>query len=180
MADVSWTARRFTEEVIDPALAAIALDDPAARASVRQLLLGTALQESGLKHLRQLANKDGTRGPALGYFQMEPATHDDIWMNFLNFRPALAARARAAAGQAVGRPKAERMVESHLYAAVMARLRYRRAPGKLPAAGDVKGMGAYWKAHYNTVLGKGRAAEFEAKLAKALPQLSGGSLLNAG
>jgi hypothetical protein len=169
MADQVWTVRSFAQKVIDPALAAIALD--AATTGVRQLLLGTALQESGLKHLRQLASKDGRRGPALGYFQMEPATHDDIWVNFLDFRRALAARTLAVAGLASGRPEAELMVENHVYAAVMARLRYRRAPGTLPAAGDVKAMGAYWKAHYNTVLGKGLASEFEAKLTKALPEL---------
>ncbi|MGX9962205.1 hypothetical protein ACVFYP_02720 [Roseomonas sp. F4] len=171
MADAVWTVQGFAQKVIDPALAAIALDDPEATTAARQLLLGTALQESGLKHLRQLANRDGTRGPAVGYFQMEPTTHDDIWVNFLDFRKALAARARAVAGLASGHPKAELMVENHIYAAVMARLRYRRAPGKLPAAGDVKAMGAYWKAHYNTPLGKGLASEFEAKLTKALPEL---------
>ena len=92
-------------------------------------------------------------------------------VNSLAFRKALAARTLAVAGLASGRPKDELMVENHIYAAVMARLRYRRAPGKLPAAGDVKAMGAYWKAHYNTALGKGLASEFEAKLAKALPEL---------
>jgi len=172
MAETVWTPGPFTAQVIDPALVALALDPPDRLAGVRQLLLGTALQESGLRHLRQLANRDGTRGPALGYFQMEPATHDDIWATFLTFRPALAARVRAVPGAAVGRPKAELLVHNHVYAAVMARLRFRRAPGALPAAGDVRAMGAYWKAHYNTVLGKGRASEFEAKLAAALPALS--------
>lgn len=175
MADAIWTARSFTEAVIDPALAAIALDDPGARAGVRQLLLGTALQESGLKFLRQLANRDGTRGPALGYFQMEPATHDDIWVNYLAFRRPMATRVMAvvmaAAGLSGGRPKAELMLENHIYAAVMARLQFRRAPGILPAAGDVRAMGAYWKAHYNTALGQGQASAFAAKLARVLPEL---------
>ncbi|MDP3414532.1 hypothetical protein [Falsiroseomonas sp.] len=178
MAEIVWTPGKFTAQVIDPALAALALDPPDRLVGVRQLLLGTALQESGLRHLRQLANRDGTRGPALGYFQMEPATHDDIWRTFLAFRPALTARVRAVPGLAAGQPKAEVLVHHHVYAAVMARLRFRRAPGVLPAAGDVQAMGAYWKAHYNTVLGKGRASEFEAKLAAALPALS--SELSAG
>lgn len=172
MAEIVWTPGKFTAQVIDPALAALALDPPDRLVGVRQLLLGTALQESGLRHLRQLANRDGSRGPALGYFQMEPATHDDIWQTFLTFRPALAARVRAVPGVAVARPKAELLVHNHVYAAVMARLRFRRAPGALPAAGDVRAMGAYWKAHYNTALGKGRASAFEAKLAAALPALS--------
>ncbi len=170
MVEFVWTVGSFTRKIIDPALSALGLDPPEQAEAVRQLLLGTALQESGLRHLRQLANRDGSRGPALGYFQMEPATHDDIWATFLAFRPPLAARVRAAAGSA-GRPGAEMLLHNHVYAAVMARLRYRRAPGALPAAGDVRAMGAYWKAHYNTALGKGRASEFEAKLAAALPEL---------
>ncbi|WP_439598895.1 hypothetical protein [Falsiroseomonas sp.] len=173
MSEAVWTAGTFLEKVIDPALAALGLDEPEGRAGVRLLLLGTALQESGLKHLRQLANRDGSRGPALGYFQMEPATHDDIWATYLAFRKPLAARVLAVAGLAPGspQPKAELLVQNHLYAAVMARLRYRRAPGALPAAGDVAAMGAYWKAHYNTALGRGRASEFVARLAAALPEL---------
>ncbi|MFC3001130.1 hypothetical protein [Falsiroseomonas tokyonensis] len=171
MAEVTWTAQAFLEQVIDPALEALALDDAAARDGLRLLLLGTALQESGLKHLRQLPNRDGSRGPALGYFQMEPATHDDIWATWLAYRGPLASRVLAVAGLLAGRPKAELLVQNHIYAAVMARLRYRRAPGRLPAAGDVAAMAAYWKAHYNTALGRGRASEFEAKLAAALPAL---------
>jgi hypothetical protein len=65
-------------------------------------------------------------------------------------------------------------VADSVYAAAMARLRYRRAPGRLPAAGDVAGMAAYWKRHYNTPLGRGVPAEFAARLARALPLLSAG------
>jgi hypothetical protein len=174
MEQVVWTPADFTRQIIDPALRALDLDPPAARPAVRQLLLGTALQESLLRHLRQLPNRDGSRGPALGYFQMEPATHDDIWKTFLAFRPALAARMRALAGLPAGRPEAERLVGDSVYAAAMARLRYRRAPGRLPAAGDVAGMAVYWKLHYNTPLGRGAPAEFAARLARALPLLSAG------
>jgi hypothetical protein len=174
MEQVVWTPDDFTRHVIDPALRALDLDPPAARLAVRQLLLGTALQESLLRHLRQLPNRDGSCGPALGYFQMEPATHDDIWKTFLGFRPALAARMRALAGHPVGRPEVGRLVSDSVCAAAMARLRYRRAPERLPAADDVAGMAAYWKRHYNTPLGRGAPAEFAARLARALPLLSSG------
>ncbi|NKE46433.1 hypothetical protein HB662_16745 [Roseomonas frigidaquae] len=180
MVDAVWTPGRFAAQVIDPALAALGLDPPARLAGVRQLLLGTALQESGLRYLRQLAHRDGRRGPVLGYFQMEPATHDDIWATYLAFRPALSALVLAIAGDGDGKPKAALMAENHVYAAAMARLRFRRAPGALPAAGDVAAMGAYWKAHYNTVQGRGRASEFEAKLAAALPELHPAVPLSAG
>ncbi|WP_338332147.1 hypothetical protein [Acetobacter sp. LMG 32666] len=57
------------------------------------LLLGTALVESGIYFLRQL------RGPALGFWQMEPATHDDCWHTFLNQKADLAQAARLIAGR---------------------------------------------------------------------------------
>jgi hypothetical protein len=174
MEQVAWAPANFLSKVIDPALAALDLDPPAGRAGVRQLLLGTALQESLLRHLRQVPNPDGSRGPALGYFQMEPATHDDIWKTFLAYRAPLATRVRTLAGLPPGRPRADLLASDPVYAAAMARLRYRRAPGMLPQAGDVAGMAAYWKRHYNTPLGRGVAAEFAAKLARVLPELSAG------
>ena len=49
------------------------------------LLMGTAAQESALgEYIRQLGN-----GPALGIFQMEPETFDDIVRNYLSYRPDL-------------------------------------------------------------------------------------------
>lgn len=42
------------------------------------LLLGTALVESNLEHLKQIGG-----GPALGFFQMEPETFDDIFYRYL-------------------------------------------------------------------------------------------------
>ena len=71
-------ADQFTRLIIRPALKIIGLDFRAAE----ELLLGTALQESRLTYLHQLGG-----GPALGLFQMEPGTHDDIWTNYLWNRP---------------------------------------------------------------------------------------------
>jgi hypothetical protein len=53
--------------------------------AAEQLLLGTAMQEDDLVHRRQMGG-----GPARGFFQMELATHNDIWQNFLKFRKELA------------------------------------------------------------------------------------------
>ncbi|KAF0118141.1 MAG: hypothetical protein FD149_866 [Rhodospirillaceae bacterium] len=73
----------FVTTVIRPTLLHLGLHSPAAEA----LLLGTAIQESRLgTYLRQTGG-----GPALGVYQMEPATHEDIWTNFLAYRPDLAA-----------------------------------------------------------------------------------------
>lgn len=46
--------------------------------SAELLLLATGAQESQFERLHQLGS-----GPALGIFQMEPDTHDDIWESYL-------------------------------------------------------------------------------------------------
>lgn len=121
-----------------------------------ELLLGTALKESGgLRWRRQL---DG--GPARGLFQMEQATHDDIWRTYLAYRPALADAIRSAFTPAGGTLEFEQVTDDDAYAAVMARLKYYRVSAPLPPAGDVQAQALYWKTHYNTKLGKGTAASY--------------------
>lgn len=164
----AWTPEAFLKDIVDPAIAALPLDVDNGETipGLRLMLFGTALQESLLTHVEQLPNKDGSRGPALGYFQMEPATHKDIWANYLAYRKAVASQLLALAELKSGVPKAEILKTNHVYAAAMARVHYRRAPGKMPGGVDVKAAAAYWKQYYNTPLGKGKASEFEDKLAK--------------
>lgn len=121
-----------------------------------ELLVGTALKESGgLRWRRQL-----NHGPARGLFQMEGATYDDIWRNYLAFRPALADAIRSAFTPAGGELTFDQIVDDDAYAAVMARLKYYRVPAPLPPAGDVQAQARYWKEHYNTKLGKGTVASY--------------------
>lgn len=143
-------AQVFLEVVIRPALLALGLHSAAAE----ELLLGTAMVESQLVHREQLGG-----GPALGLFQMEPATHDDIWTHYLAYRPALARKVEAL----LSRPDADRHAEllvNDVYAAAMARIHYKRVAEALPAVGDTDAMAGYWKRYYNTPRGKGRAAKY--------------------
>jgi hypothetical protein len=133
--------------VIRPALEAIGLYSPAAE----QLLIGTGLQESGFRKLRQYG-----KGPALGLWQMEPFTHDDLWATYLNRKPDLAARLREICVD----PAAGSLAWNLRYAAAMCRVKYYRVPAKLPAADDIEAQAAYWKMHYNTPLGRGTVAEY--------------------
>jgi hypothetical protein len=134
------TAIVFLNTVIEPAIQAISLWSPAAG----QLLLGTALQESKLYQRRQIGG-----GPALGLFQMEPITHDDIWESYLRYRPVLAGRVLVVA-QRTEPPDAEWLVTHDRYAAAMARIKYLRSPEVLPAGDDVVAMAAYWGKFYNS------------------------------
>lgn len=128
--------RRLIEQVLhdtDPALA-----DPVA---VR-LLLGTAAVESQFgTYLRQV------HGPALGVFQMEPATFDWLQVKYGLQYPIIADR------------EASELEWDLRLAIIMARLRYRAVPKPLPAD-NVTALADYWKEHYNTKLGAGTVEQF--------------------
>lgn len=128
-----------------------------------ELLLGTAAQESGDgEFIFQVGG-----GPALGVWQMEPATHDDIWQNYLAYRKDLSARMERLVLDAF--PKASQMSGNIFYACAMARVQYLRSPLPLPAAGDLKGQAELYKQVYNTPGGAATIDEYlkNAKVALA-------------
>ena len=144
---------QFRELILKPALTVVDAYSPAAE----ELVLGTALQESRLEFIKQLGG-----GPALGLFQMEPNTHEDIWVNYLAYNDELADKVKSlAAPTTANHPSANELIGNMWYAAAMCRVHYRRVPEALPAAGDVPGMAAYWKEYYNTYLGAGTEEEYE-------------------
>jgi len=125
-----------------------------------ELLLGTAAQESFMgTYLKQL------HGPAFGIYQMEPATHDDIWRSYLRFGSGkLDEKVR---GFMVGvEPSAGQMVWNLAYATAMARVHYYRIREALPSLHDVDAMARYWKRYYNTALGRGTVEEFKKNYAR--------------
>lgn len=140
--------------VVRPALEYVGIHSEAAE----QLVMGTITQESRGMYIQQLGG-----GPALGIVQMEPATHADLWENFIRFRPGLRDKLQSLAsyrnpGAAV--PLADELVFNLWYAVAMARVHYLRQKEALPKAGDVVGMANYWKRYYNTEHGKGKPSEF--------------------
>lgn len=131
-------------------------------AAAEELLLGTAVQESlCFTYRRQMGS-----GPALGYYQMEPATHDDIGNNYLKYRPSVGELASSfLTGKSVGSAALEFNDD---YATAMARVHSRRVSAPLPKAGDVAAQARYWKRFYNTVAGQGRASEYVEKWNKCV------------
>lgn len=130
--------------IIRPALTSIGLGTEAAI----NLITGVGLAESAYRTLRQYGG-----GPALGYWQMEPATHDDCWKNFLAYRPMLEHLVIKIAGTA--NPTAQLLTTNDAYAAVMARVRFFRSRSPIPPSNDPAALCWYWKAVYNTGLGAG-------------------------
>lgn len=143
-------ATQLREYVVRPALKAIDKWSKAAE----NLVMGTAAQESNLKYIHQLGN-----GPAVGLFQMEPATYKDIWANYLEYRLELTDKILSAIESEVT-PVSGRMVWDLRLSAIMCRVHYMRVPKPLPDENDVWEMARYWKTFYNSELGKGTVEEF--------------------
>jgi len=116
-----------------------------------ELLMGTCAQES---HLGTYINQ--INGPALGIFQMEPATEIDIWYNYVHFNEGL----KKSLGGDWSCPSLRRLESDLAYQIVMARLHYRRVRGYLPKVDDLEGQARYWKQFYNTPKGKGTVEEY--------------------
>lgn len=136
--------------------------------AAEQLLLGTAAQESRLGYLHQLG-----RGPAVGIWQMEPFTHDDLWRTtLLGASNPLARKVRTLELPDWYGNDAKEMAGNLYYACAMARVFYRRIQAPLPPVFDARAMGDYWKKYYNTVHGKGTVDEFIASWQLIAPALS--------
>lgn len=142
-------ARHLRDFVVRPTLRRIGMWSQAAE----NILIGTIYQESrGGHYLHQLGN-----GPALGIYQIEPATHNDVWDNYLHYRDALAKKVKNLAPLS---DLDEQLIVNLSYATAIARLIYYRIPKALPPANDIYALAKYWKAHYNTEQGKGTVEEF--------------------
>jgi len=121
--------------------------------SAVNLLLGTAIQESRLTYLKQ---KGG--GPALGLFQIEPATLNDIYFRYLlreDKRELMERVQRFTTQQGIR----DQVISNIPFAVVIARVRYLMVPEALPDDDDVEALGKYWETYYNGG-GKGHAYGF--------------------
>lgn len=143
--------KQFREFVVRPTLRYLNLWTQAAE----NLVVGTAIQESGLRYVDQLTPGPG---PAYGVFQIEKATHDDLLRWVQRTRPDLAGRLESLKG--VHPPGVDQLHTNLAYGAAMCRLYYLRTGKPLPEADDIEGMAAFWKRHYNTFKGKGRPDQF--------------------
>ncbi|NLZ40370.1 MAG: hypothetical protein GX886_03780 [Comamonadaceae bacterium] len=152
-------ADHLRREIIAPALRHIGMWSGAAE----NLLLGTAAVESRMgTYLRQVGG-----GPALGIWQVEPATHLDCWDNWLDYRPEIARLVLDLVPRIYRLPDdspvpvdPQALASCPLYCCAIARIVYRRAPEPLPAPTDWAALEAYHKRRYNTVAGKTKLGEF--------------------
>lgn len=141
--------RELKERVIRPALTAVGLHSEGAE----MLLLGTAVIESNLEYLKQI------KGPALSFWQIEPATHKDV-KKWLSYRDNWKLRDRVLSACLMGvLPDDEALLWNMRYACLIARIVYLRSPEPIPAPTDAHRMALMHKLVYNTPLGKTDAGE---------------------
>jgi len=137
---------QLRECIIKPALSAMQLYSDAA---VELLIFTCAVESKGGTYLHQI------KGPALGIYQMEPRTYNDIWQNYLRSQPTML-HILGANFDAYRMPSEDRMVYDLLFATAMARLHYLRIRKDLPDAKDIDGIWNYYKEFYNTHEGKSK------------------------
>jgi hypothetical protein len=97
-------------------------------------------------------------GPALGIYQMEPATHDDIHENFIRFDDGLRGKIKDYNLMAMPIDAAHEMIGNLYYATAMCRIHYLRVPEPIPDY--LGGQAQYWKTHYNSEKGAGTVQQY--------------------
>ena len=117
------------------------------------LVFKTGMAETGYRHLKQMGN-----GPALGFWQVEPATIKDTMENYVKYRPELEKGLKKLGYS--DNDMEYRVMSNIALQAVFCRLKYKRDKYALPLIGDLQGQAEYWKRVYNTHLGKGTIKHF--------------------
>jgi len=153
--------------IIRPALEQVDLWSEAAE----NLLIGTGLVESNYEFIRQWPS-----GPAMGFWQMEKATHDWLWTDYLMRKGRQELALRILPFISSKRPTPDDLVDmvtnrnwlpdstmmcgNAFYATIMCRLKYYTIPQALPGPDDIEGLASYWKKYYNTEAGAGDPDHF--------------------
>jgi len=117
------------------------------------LIYKTGNAETGYKHLKQMGG-----GPAIGFWQVEPATLIDIMDNYVKYRSKLEKGLKSLGFDR--RCMETRVMSNIALQAVFCRLKYKRDRHPLPKANDLEAQAKYWKRVYNTHLGKGTIEHF--------------------
>jgi len=127
--------------------------------NAQMLLLSTAAIESKCGYyIKQI------KGPALGIWQMEPATYHDIYDNCdalkqQDFEDSIS---KLSIDYDFVFDECNSLVINPMYACAMARLKYSMDTEQLPFYADIYGIYAYYKRIYNTPLGASTFEKFKA------------------
>lgn len=133
----------FIYNIVRPTLKQMGMWSPAAE----KLLVMIACHESaGFKYRKQIS------GPAISFFQIEPATFSDVWDRYLGTRQLK----KSNVSQFLPNDLAplEALATSDEFATAIARMKLYMVPAALPLVTDDEALARYAKKHWNTYLGK--------------------------
>ena len=119
-----------------------------------ELIMRTGKAETGYRALMGY----GKGNPALGFWQVEPATMFDTWENYVMYRPKIR-DVLWQLGLNDGDMKFSLLTNIALQAA-FCRLKYRRDSNPIPPASNMVAQAEYWKRVYNSELGRGTIEHF--------------------
>ncbi len=134
--------KQFKDFIVRPTIVNLGIKDSDIHIN---LILGTAAQESQFSYLHQKGP-----GPALGLFQCEPATYNDIVRTELKEDAKLRQRVLSTLLYDFI-PPPEALIYNLRLAVIICRLHYLRCPGEIP--NTLQGQAEYYKKYYNTPIG---------------------------
>jgi hypothetical protein len=155
-----FNAEQLKEYIIKPALMDLVLYSEDA---VQLLLFTCAVESQGGTYIKQV------KGPALGIYQMEPATYNDIWQNYIKNKSSLLLTLLSNF-DCTRMPSEDRLIYDIRFATAMARIHYARVPEPLPYPYSTDDLWYYYKHYYNTALG---AADKDSAIIKYHAFISG-------
>ena len=120
------------------------------------LVVRTGMAESGYRALKGY----GEGNPAIGFWQIEPATMYDMIGNYLKYRPKYKKALQSLGMEFKGDDIEISVMANMAVQAALCRLHYRRDSKPIPSWSDLEAQGQYWKRVYNTVKGRGTIKHF--------------------
>lgn len=103
-------------------------------------------------------------GPALGVWQMEPATHEDIWLNCDALSNNQMSHRMDLLTVSPDNNQMTDLIVSPMYACAMARLKYSMDSAPLPDSENIRAVYDYYKRIYNTPAGASTYEKFRQAL----------------
>ena len=119
------------------------------------LVVRTGMAESGYRALKGY----GEGNPAIGFWQIEPATMNDMITNYIHYRSHYK-KNLISLGMNFENDTTLSVMSNMAVQAALCRLHYRRDKDPIPSWDDVEAQGSYWKRVYNTVKGRGTVEHF--------------------
>ena len=119
------------------------------------LVVRTGMAESGYRALKGY----GKGNPAIGFFQIEPGTMNDMIDNYIKYRSHYKVHL-ISLGMNFEKDTIMSVMSNIAVQAALCRIHYRRDKHSIPSWDDLEGQAKYWKRVYNTNLGRGTTEHF--------------------